>query len=73
MENKSNKLKAKDFITIGIFSAILFAVEFAFGMLGYIHPIIVAAARDACKIEHVLSDQTFEAIKEFKEKMVDLK
>jgi len=31
------------------------------------------AARDACKIEHVLSDQTFEAIKEFKEKMVDLK
>ena len=43
MENKSNKLKAKDFITIGIFAAILFAVEFAFGMLGYIHPYIVAA------------------------------
>lgn len=38
MENKSNRLKAKDFITIGIFAAILFAVEFAFGMLGYIHP-----------------------------------
>jgi energy-coupling factor transport system substrate-specific component len=43
MENKSNRLKAKDFITIGIFAAILFAVEFAFGMLGYIHPYIVAA------------------------------
>ena len=43
MENKSKKLKAKDFITIGIFAAILFAVEFAFGMLGYIHPYIVAA------------------------------
>lgn len=43
MENKSNKLKAKDFITIGIFTAILFAVEFAFGMLGYIHPFIVAS------------------------------
>ena len=43
MENNSNRLKAKDFITIGIFAAILFAVEFAFGMLGYIHPYIVAA------------------------------
>ena len=43
MENKSNRLKAKDFITIGIFAAILFAVEFAFGMFGYIHPYIVAA------------------------------
>lgn len=43
MENKSKKLKAKDFITIGIFTAILFAVEFAFGMLGYIHPFIVAS------------------------------
>lgn len=43
MENKSKKLKAKDFITIGIFTAILFAVEFALGMLGYIHPFIVAA------------------------------
>lgn len=43
MENKSKKLKAKDFITIGIFAAILFAVEFAFGMLGYIHPFIVAS------------------------------
>ena len=31
------------------------------------------ASVDACRIEHVLSDQTFEAIKEFKEKMVDLK
>ena len=43
MENSSKKLKAKDFITVGIFAAILFAVEFAFGMLGYIHPYIVAA------------------------------
>ena len=43
MENKSKKLKAKDFITVGIFAAILFAVEFAFGMLGYIHPYIVAS------------------------------
>ena len=29
----NKKLKAKDFITVGIFAAILFAVEFAFGML----------------------------------------
>ena len=43
MEKKSKKLKAKDFITIGIFTAILFAVEFALGMLGYIHPFIVAS------------------------------
>lgn len=43
MENINKKLKAKDFITIGIFAAILFVVEFAFGMLGYIHPYIVAA------------------------------
>jgi energy-coupling factor transport system substrate-specific component len=38
-----NKLKAKDFITVGIFTAILFAVEFACGMLGFIHPYIVAS------------------------------
>ncbi len=44
MENSSKKLKAKDFITVGIFTAILFAVEFAFGMLGYIHPFIVPKA-----------------------------
>ena len=43
MENNNKKLKAKDFITIGIFTALLFAVEFALGMLGYIHPFIVAA------------------------------
>jgi len=43
MENKKQKLKAKDFITVGIFTAILFVVEFACGMLGYIHPFIVAA------------------------------
>ncbi len=41
METK--RLTAKDFITIGIFTAIWFVVEFAFGMLGYIHPYIVAA------------------------------
>ena len=40
---ESRGLKAKDFITIGIFTAIWFVVEFAFGMLGYIHPYVVAA------------------------------
>lgn len=39
----NNKLKAKDFITIGIFTALLFVVEFACGMLGFIHPFIVAS------------------------------
>ncbi len=45
MEKKmnSNKLTVKDFITVGIFTAILFVVEFACGMLGYIHPYIVAS------------------------------
>ena len=38
-----NKLKPKDFITIGIFTALIFAVEFACGMLGFIHPYIVAS------------------------------
>ena len=42
-ETGSNRLKAKDFITVGIFTAILFVVEFACGMLGYIHPFIVAS------------------------------
>ena len=37
------KLQAKDFITIGIFTAIWFVVEFACGMLGFIHPYIVAS------------------------------
>ncbi|MBQ3940441.1 MAG: MptD family putative ECF transporter S component [Oscillospiraceae bacterium] len=37
------KLKAKDFITVGIFTALLFVVEFACGMLGFIHPYIVAS------------------------------
>ena len=40
---KSKKLEAKDFITIGIFTALLFVVEFACGMLGFIHPYIVAS------------------------------
>lgn len=43
MSNSSNKLQAKDFITIGIFTALLFVVEFACGMLGFIHPYIVAS------------------------------
>ena len=43
MENKRKKLKAKDFITVGIFTAILFVIEFLLGMLGYIHPYIVAS------------------------------
>ena len=42
-ESGSNKLKAKDFITVGIFTAIILVVEFACGMLGYIHPFIVAS------------------------------
>ncbi|MCR5049321.1 MAG: MptD family putative ECF transporter S component [Saccharofermentans sp.] len=42
-ETNSNKLKAKDFITVGIFTAIVFVIEFACGMLGYIHPYIVAS------------------------------
>lgn len=37
------KLTTKDFITIGIFTAIWFVVEFACGMLGYIHPYVVAS------------------------------
>ncbi len=41
--DKTNRLKPKDFITVGIFTAILFVVEFACGMLGYIHPFIVAS------------------------------
>jgi energy-coupling factor transport system substrate-specific component len=43
MSDTSNKLKAKDFITVGIFTAIILVVEFACGMLGYIHPFIVAS------------------------------
>ena len=37
------RLGVKDFITVGIFTAIMFVVEFACGMLGYIHPYIVAS------------------------------
>ena len=40
---KDNKLKVKDFITVGIFTAILLVVEFACGMLGFFHPYIVAS------------------------------
>ena len=39
----SNKLQAKDFINIGIFTALQFVVEFACAMLGFIHPYFVAA------------------------------
>lgn len=39
----SKKLAAKDFITVGIFTAILIVVEFLCGLLGYIHPYIVAS------------------------------
>lgn len=38
---KENKLKAKDFITIGIFTALVFVVEFAYMMLGFIHPYVI--------------------------------
>ena len=41
MDNK--KMTAKDFITVGIYTALLFVVEFACGILGFIHPYIVAA------------------------------
>ncbi len=41
MNNK--KLEAKDFITIGIFTALLFVTEMVVGMLGYLHPYVVAA------------------------------
>ena len=37
------KLRPKDFITVGIFTAILFVVEFACGLLGFFHPYIVAS------------------------------
>ncbi|MCR5717059.1 MAG: MptD family putative ECF transporter S component [Lachnospiraceae bacterium] len=39
----NQKLVAKDFITVGLFTALLFVVEFACGMLGYIHPYVVAS------------------------------
>lgn len=42
-KKKMKKLTTKDFITIGIFTAIWFVVEFACGMLGYIHPYVVAS------------------------------
>lgn len=42
-DKMNKKLTTKDFITVGIFTALLFVVEFACGMLGYIHPYIVAS------------------------------
>ena len=35
-------LKGKDLITIGIFSAIYFVVNFAFMLMGGIHPVLWA-------------------------------
>jgi len=43
MENKkSNRLQAKDFITIGIFTAILFLVQMVIMYMGFLSPFIVA-------------------------------
>ncbi|MBQ7612156.1 MAG: MptD family putative ECF transporter S component [Spirochaetaceae bacterium] len=39
----NEKLNAKDFITVGVFTAIIFVVEFVCGMLGFIHPYVVAS------------------------------
>ena len=36
----NKKLKGKDLITIGIFSAIYFVINFAFMLLGGIHPVL---------------------------------
>ena len=36
----NRKLKGKDLITIGIFSAIYFVINFAFMLMGGIHPIM---------------------------------
>lgn len=38
--NMDKKLKGKDLITIGIFSAIYFVINFAFMLLGGIHPVL---------------------------------
>ena len=38
--NLEKKLKGKDLITIGIFSAIYFVINFAFMLLGGIHPVL---------------------------------
>lgn len=43
MEEKKKRLGVKDLITVGIFTAIIMVVEFACGMLGFIHPYIVAS------------------------------
>ena len=42
MSNSKNGkgLKGKDLITIGIFSAIYFVINFAFMLLGGIHPVL---------------------------------
>ena len=39
----NNKLGAKDFITTGTFTALIMVVEFLCGLLGFIHPYIVAS------------------------------
>ena len=38
--NTDKKLKGKDLITIGIFSAIYFVINFAFMLMGGIHPVV---------------------------------
>lgn len=38
-----NKLNVRDFINVGLFTALLFVFEFGVGMLGFIHPFIVAS------------------------------
>jgi energy-coupling factor transport system substrate-specific component len=40
MSNENRKLKGKDLITIGIFSAIYFVINFVFMLMGGIHPIM---------------------------------
>lgn len=40
MMDNSYKLKGKDLITIGIFSAVYFVINFAFMILGGIHPVL---------------------------------
>jgi energy-coupling factor transport system substrate-specific component len=49
MKNESNRLKPKDLINIGIFTAIYFAIMFAVACLGYI-PIFIPALAALCPL-----------------------
>ena len=40
--NEKKKLQARDFITIGIFTAILWVVQMVIMYLGFLSPLIVA-------------------------------